>query len=35
MMKNNNLNNESQFLNEWLHLCLAHGQVEVELKTNL
>lgn len=22
----------NQFLNEWLHLCLAHGQVNVELK---
>lgn len=25
----------NQFLNEWLHLCLKHGQVDVELKTNL
>lgn len=25
----------NQFLNEWLHLCLTHGQVEVELKANL
>jgi len=22
----------NQFLNEWLHLCLAHGQVDVELQ---
>ena len=22
----------NQFLNEWLHLCLAHGQVELELQ---
>lgn len=25
----------NQFLNEWLHLCLTHGQVDVELKANL
>ena len=31
-MKSNNLNNESQFLNEWLHLCLTYGQVKVELQ---
>ena len=24
----------NQFLNEWLHLCLTHGQVEIELKAN-
>lgn len=25
----------NQFLNEWLNLCLTHGQVSVELQTNL
>ena len=25
----------NQFLNEWLHLCLTHGQVNVELKGEL
>lgn len=25
----------NQFLNEWLHLCLTHGQVNVELQANL
>ncbi len=25
----------NQFLNEWLHLCLTHGQVDVELQTPL
>lgn len=25
----------NQFLNEWLHLCLAHGQVNVELQSEL
>jgi len=25
----------NQFLNEWLHLCLTHGQVNVELQTPL
>ena len=25
----------NKFLNEWLHLCLAHGQVKVELKNCL
>lgn len=24
----------NQFLNEWLHLCLTHGQVVLELKSN-
>lgn len=25
----------NQFLNEWLHLCLTHGQVNVDLKSEL
>jgi len=25
----------NQFLNEWLHLCLAHGQVNVELQKTI
>jgi len=25
----------NQFLNEWLNLCLTHGQVDVELQANL
>lgn len=25
----------NQFLNEWLHLCLTHGQVHVELQSEL